>query len=171
MNVRFALAASISGVLLLTAVKPLHAAGYLSRSVYKSVDSSGKVTYSSARPHGSVVIEKIRIEAGPPDEYIAETRERHEKITEIANQLTEARERRKSEREEEEIRRLEHLALQQAAKPQVVERRVYVGWRPLWWSSPPLDHYRKYPHQYSPSPIHPPGLRSGAALTTSFRLR
>ena len=85
MNVRFVLAALMSGVLLVTAVMPLHAAGSLSRSVYKSVDSSGKVTYSSVRPHGAVAIVKINIEAGPPNEYIAATRERHEKITEIAN--------------------------------------------------------------------------------------
>lgn len=171
MNVRFALAALMLGVSLFTAVNPLHAAGYLSRSVYKSVDGSGKVTYSSVRPDGAMAIEKIKIEVGPPDEYIAETRERHEKMTEIANELAEARKTRKSEREEEEIRRLERLALQQAAKPQVVERRVYVGWRPFWWPGPPVDHYRKYPRQHPSSPIHNPGLNAGAALSTNLRLR
>jgi hypothetical protein len=171
MNVRYALAALILGVWLITVAGPLHAVGYLSRSVYKSVDSSGKVTYSSVRPDGAVVIEKIRIEAGPPTEYIAETRERHEKITEIANELAEARETRKTEREEEEIRRLERLALQQAVKPRVIERKVYVGWRPLWWPLPPIEHYHYYPGQQPSSPAHHPGLRSGAVLSTTLHLR
>jgi hypothetical protein len=180
MTVRFPqAAASIIGLLFIAAVKPLYATGYMTAysanlkpgTVYKSVDASGNVTYSSARPQDSIAVEKITLQPGPSEEYIQKTRRRHERIMDAANELADAREQRQTEREEEEMKRLERLALQRSARPPVYERRVYVGWSPFWRPYPPVDHYPRYPRKYPSHPIHRPGLSAGIPLSTSPRLR
>jgi hypothetical protein len=175
MTVRFAHTASMLATVLMVAAGPLHATGYMTvysgdtpLSVYKSVDSSGKVTYSSARPRSAIAFEKIRLEPGPSAEYIDQTRQRHEKIMATASELAATREQREAEREEEEIKRLERLALQRSIRPKVYERRVYVGWSPFWRPYPPVHHDRKYPYPLS-QPSHPlrnPGLSYGISLST-----
>ena len=125
----------------------------LPEAVYKSVDGRGRVTYSRNRPEDTVMIEEITIEPGPPAEYIEDSRQRYGKLRKAAAELAEYREKRLAEREEEEKKRLERLALQRSARPQVYERRVYVGWNPLWWSYPHKVHHR-VPYKRASHPQH-----------------
>jgi len=173
----------MAGLALISAVQSLNASGYKAlyateygsgyapAVVYKSVDSTGKVTYSTTWPEDTVAIEEVAIKPGPSDEYVEDTRHRHEKIRETAQALTEAREKRAAKREEEEKKRLENLALRRSARPQVYERKVYVGWNPLWRLHPPVAHYGKYPHKYPSHPLRRPGLSRGIPLRTGTSLR
>jgi hypothetical protein len=180
MTARFKQTASMLATVLVVTAGPLHATGYMTvysgdatLSVYKSVDSSGKVTYSSVRPRSAVAFEQIRLEPGPSAEYIDQTRQRHEKIMATARELAATRERREAEREEEEMKRLERLALQRSIRPKVYERRVYVGWNPFWRPYPPVHRGRKYPYPLS-QPSHPlrnPGLSGGITLNTGLAPR
>jgi hypothetical protein len=175
MTVRFAQAASMLSAVLMIAAEPMHASGYMTvysgdspLSVYKSVDSSGKVTYSSVRPRGGVTFEKIRLEPGPSAEHIDQSRQRHEKIMATALELAATREQREAEREDEAMKRLERLALQRSIRPKVYERRVYVGWSPFWKPYPSVHRGGKYPHTLSPRsyPLRHPGLSTGITLST-----
>jgi len=182
MTVCFSLTASMLGLVLISALLPLYAsgynasytteygAGYTPEAVYKSVDSTGKVTYSTSWPDDTVAIEEVAIKPGPAEEYVEDTRQRHEKIREAALALTEARVKREADREEKEKKRLEKLALQRSARPQVYERKVYVGWNPLWRWRHPAAHYRKYHDKFPSRPLRKPGLSRGVPLrTTSLR--
>ncbi len=183
MTVRYSQTACMLGLLLISALQPLYASGYMTtyateyasgcipKAVYKSVDSTGKVTYSTTWPRDTVAIEEIAIKSGPSAGYIEETRQRHEKISEAVLELTEAREKRETAREAEENKRLERLALQRSARPQVYERKVYIGWNPLWRSYPPVGHYGKYPHKHPSQPVHRPGLSRGIPIRTGISLR
>ena len=160
---------SMLGLLVLTAVQSVDASGYLTKYdtasntpgiVYKALDSAGKVTYSTHRPRDSVTIEEIAIIPGPVDEYVEDSRERLDRISETLKELTAAREQRQAQREEETKKRLERLALQRSTQPQVYERKVYVGWNPLWWPRFPVAHHANYPHKPVFNPLHRPGLYS-----------
>jgi hypothetical protein len=178
MTAHFPQAASMLATVLMVASGLVHATGYMTavagdtpRSVYKSVDSSGKVTYSSVRLPGAVAFEKIKLEPGPSAAYIDKTRQRHEKIMATARELAETREQREARREQEEMKRLERLALQRSIRPQVYERTVYVGWRPYWRPYPAVDHYRKYPFSQPSYPVSRPGLSTGMTLSSGPGLR
>lgn len=183
MTVRFSLTASMLRLALISVVPPLYASGYMAsysteygsgytpEAVYKSVDSAGKVTYSTSWPEDTVAIEEVAIKPGPSEEYAGATRERHEKISETALALTQAREKREADREQDERKRLEKLALKRSARPQVYERTVYVGWNPLWRPHPPVAHYGKHSHKYPSRPVRKPGLSRGIPLRTGTGLR
>jgi len=182
MTVRLTLTASMLGLVLISSVQPLYSSGYQAsyiteygsgyapETVYKSVDGAGRVTYSTIWPEDTVAIEEVAMEPGPAEDSVQDTRRRHEKITEAVLALTEARKKREADRAQEEKKRLERLALQRSARPQVYERKVYVGWNPLWRWHPPVAHYRKYPDKYPSRPLRKPGLSRGVPLrTTSLR--
>jgi hypothetical protein len=120
--------------------------------IYKSVDSGGKISYSVRPPGDTVSTEKITLKPDPSADYIENNRQRREKISETAALLAEARQKRQADREAEEKKRLERLALLRSARPRVTEHKVYVGWNPLWRSYP-HPHYHRYPGQ---SPSHRP---------------
>ena len=134
-------------------------------TVYKIIDSDGKVSYASGRPADSVSVEAISIGPAPSEAVRQDLRERYDRIRRTAQDLSDAREQRQAEREAQEKKRLERLALQRAARPQVVERRVYVGWRPLWWPSPHAgrDHgpFHKHPSHVARGPGLAPGIPLG----------
>lgn len=180
MHIRFSFKAPMLGIILITVVQPLLASGYLlpytteypsgyaPKAIYKSVDSAGKVTYSTTWPKDTVTVKEIAIKPGPTTEYVDDTRQRHEKIKDAALQLMEAREKREANREQEQNKRLERLALQQSAQPKVYERPVYVGWNPLWWPHRVKSHRH---HKYPSHPVQRPGLSRGLPLRTGARLR
>ncbi len=177
MTARFKQTAIMLATVLEVAAGPLHATGYMTVysgdapvPVYKSVDSSGKVSYSSARPRNAVALEQIRLEPGPSAESIDQARQRHEKIMATARELAATREQREAEREEEEMKRLERLALQRSIRPKVYERRIYVGWNSIWKPYPSVQRGHKYPYPLS-QPSHPrrhPGLSTGITLGTGL---
>lgn len=183
MHVRYSLVASMLGLLLITAVEPLFASGYMTsyateypsgytpKAVYKSVDSTGKITYSTIWPTDTVAIDEIAIKPGPAAEYVEDSRQRLEKIRETALELTKAREKRAADREQAEKERLERLALQTSARPQVYERIVYVGWSPHWRLYPPIGHYGEHHHKYPSHPAHKPGLSRGIPLRSGSSQR
>jgi|GEM_PF-6671504 len=134
--------------------------------IYRSIDGEGRVTYSTARPNGSVSVRKIAIEPGPAEQTIEDNRQRYDRIRKASLELAKAREQRQAEREEKERKRLEWLALQRSASPPVYERTVYVGWRPLWWHYPG-GRYHKWPQRPQPAslqsrgPLHSTPLHPG----------
>ncbi len=147
----------VAGVIALALARPASAAqdvaGYVTEFerespavVYRSIDDTGRVSYSTALPGDSVSVRKIAIEPGPADETIEHNRQRYDRIREVSLELAKAREQRQAEREEKERKRLEWLALQRSASPPVYERTVYVGWRPLWRHYPG-GHYLKWPQR------------------------
>ncbi len=171
---------SMSGLLLLCLAQPLYATGYLtsygtgnymSSAVYKTVDSDGKVTYSTSLPRDSVSIQQITIIPGPADEYVEDTRQRLDRIRQTAQALTEAREKREAQRDKAAKERLERLALQRSARPQVYETKVYVGWNPLWWPRKPRAHFGSYPQKPASTPHHRPGLYSDRPVRRGINLR
>lgn len=136
----------------------------LPTTVYKTTDSDGNVSYSSNLPADTVRIEAIPIGPAPTAAVRQDLRERYDRIRRTARNLSDAREQRQAEREEQEEKRLKRLALQRAARPQVYERRVYVGWRPLWWPLPHAGRHHR-PFQKHPSPVvRGPGLAPGIPL-------
>jgi hypothetical protein len=94
--------------------------------VFKVTDSNGKISYSSSKPNEFIQAEKITIAPPPPDDYIDDTRQRHDKLKLAAVELGEAREKRKAIREEKETKRLQRLALINQSRPPVIyQRNVY----------------------------------------------
>ena len=175
-TVRSVLATSLGGILWLSAAQPLYASGttaYVTQyrygnspeAVYKSVDESGKVTYSAVRPVSPRTIEKIAIEPGPVKESVEAALQRHRQISDAALELSKARQRRQAEREDEEKKRLERLALLNSAKPRIQQRTVYVSWNPLWHYYPyRTGHSGKHPHHKPSQRAH----RTGMPRTVPF---
>jgi hypothetical protein len=94
--------------------------------VFKLTDSKGKISYSSSRPNEFIQAEKITIAMPPSDDYIEDTRQRHDKLKLAAVELGEAREKRKAIREEKETKRLQRLALINQSRPPVIyQRNIY----------------------------------------------
>lgn len=183
MTVRSSLTASMLGLLLISAVQMLFASGYVTsyttdytsgyapEVVYKSVDSAGKVTYSTSWPKDIVAIEEVAIKPDPSKENVEASRQRQAKIRETALSLTQARNKRDADREEEEKKRLEKLAMQRSARPQVYEKKVYIGWSPIWWPRHVVAHAGKYPDKYPSHHAPKPYLSHGIPLRSGTSLR
>lgn len=121
--------------------------------VYKSVDSNGKITYSARRSVDAVSSKKITLKQAPSTDTIDHRRQRYAKLSEGAAALAQARLKRQAEREAEEMKRLERLALLRSVRPQIIEKKVVVGWNPLWHRYP-VGHHRP---PYGKHPPHPAG--------------
>lgn len=157
--------ASIVAVAQAVAIPALHATdaragystdyrvGHTPEVVYKSVDSNGKISYSSRRSADAVSSVRIMLKKSPSADTIDDTRQRHEKLSEGAAVMAEARLKRQAEREAEERKRLERLALLRSARPQIIEKTIVVGWNPLWRGYPG-GHHR---HTSKKHPSHPSG--------------
>lgn len=128
-------------------------AGHAPQVVYKSVDSNGKITYSARRSAEAVSSVEMRLKPAPSTDTIDDSRQRYEKLSEGAATLAQARLKRQAEREAEQMKRLERLALVRSARPQVIEKKVIVGWKPLWHPYPG-SHHR---HTSKKHPSHPAG--------------
>ena len=132
--------------------------GLVPEAVYKSVDSTGKITYSARRSAEAVSSQKIRLEPPPSADAIHQNRQRYQKLSEGAVALEEARLKRQAEREDEERKRLERLALLRSARPQVIEKTVIVGFNPFWRRYP-RGHHVQTPSAHSPRPASRPQHR------------
>jgi hypothetical protein len=95
----------------------------------------------------------MRLKQSPSADTIDDNRKRYEKLSEGAATLAEARLKRQAEREAEQVKRLERLALIRSARPQIIEKKVVVGWNPLWHLYPG-SHHR---HTSKKHPSHPAG--------------
>ena len=136
--------------------------GEFPESVYKSIDASGHVAYSGTRAQDAVSVEAIALQPRPSAAALERTRHRFEQISKTAQELARAREMRLAEREEREMKRLERLALQRSAAPQVYERKVYLGWYP-WWPYSHPTHVRKGLYERAAGLDRSPGLSRSAA--------
>lgn len=170
----------MAGVLMMALMPAVQAAGQsptyptafrngFPQAVYKSVDGSGRVTYSSTWSRESVKIDEVAIRPGPSQANRDQARERHEKIRDSALELQQAREQRQAERDEAEKRRLERLALQASARPQVYERRIVAGWFPVGWPHLHGRYHHKRPHGQGSHPLRSRSL-SGYSRTPHRRL-
>ena len=121
--------------------------------IYKSVDSNGKITYSARRSADAVSSVKMRLKQSPSADTIDDNRQRYEKLSEGAARLAQARLKRQALREAEEMKRLERLALLKSTRPQVIEKKVVVGWYPRWHRYPGGHHHLAS----NTHPSHPAG--------------
>jgi len=131
-----------------------------SKAIYKTIDSSGRITYSSTLPDDSVQAEEVRIDAAPSEASIEDSRQRHEKISQYAQALTEARVQREQARAEREKQRLERLALlNQTRPPRVYQRNIFVAHPYKLWRTWPGGgrHHDKHPLTL-PARRHTPSL-------------
>jgi hypothetical protein len=107
--------------------------------VFKLTDRNGKISYCSSIAEEYSDIEKITIAPPPPDDYIDDTRQRHNKLKKVAAELAESREKREAMREEKEKKRLQRLALtNQSSPPVIYQRNIYPGY--------PYRLIKKHPH-------------------------
>lgn len=100
-------------------------------ALYKWVDRTGQVIYSSDPPPAGTPAEKVQEPPQPSAEEVRQTEERLRKIEEQAEEL--AAQRRQQEAEAAEEARLR--ALQSPAPPVVIEKPVYVP-QPVYY--PPV---------------------------------
>jgi len=107
--------------------------------IYKWVDSTGQVTYSSTPPPGRVKAEKVALPPPPSEEEIRQAKDRVKRIEEQAREM-------ESQRLEQEAREAEEARLRKEQQPQplVIEKPVYVP-QPIY-----------YPPAIRPKPIRPP---------------
>lgn len=109
-------------------------------TLYKWVDASGRVTYSSSPPPAGAAAEKLPPVLAPTEAEVRDAEERLRQMAERADELENAR-------LEQEMREASETLLREAQEPQppiVIEKRVYVP-QPL----------------YYPRVIRPPHRRDG----------
>ena len=118
--------------------------------LYKWVDSTGQVTYSSTPPPGGIKAEKVKVPPPPSDEDIKQAEERVKKIEEQASEL----ENRRLDQEAKEAEEARLRAAQQPQPPIVIERPVYVP-QPIYY--PPAHRPRPRPpvEPRPPTPVEP----------------
>ena len=118
--------------------------------LYKWVDSTGQVTYSSTPPPAGVKAEKMKVLQPPSDEDIKQAEERVKRTEEQASEL-------ENKRLDQEAKEAEEARLREAQQPQqpiVIERPVYVP-QPIYY--PPAHRPRpRPPHEpRPPTPVEP----------------
>lgn len=139
MNSAYALALLLAGL----TCQPAYAA-----PLYKWVDRSGHVTYSSRPPPEGTPAEKVQEPPQPTAEEIRQTGERAKRIEEQAAEL-------EKQRLEQEVREVEEArlrALQSPPPPIVIEKPVYIP-QPLYY--PPVMKPPRARHDDKP-PLHRP---------------
>lgn len=117
--------------------------------VYKSVDSEGRVTYSSTPLEDAVEVEDIVIFPAPGEERVRETEERLGETREIAKQLEEARKQRESLREE--ARKRDESVPEPRLSEREPERYPYYVY-PYWGRRPHYPHRPVRPGRPKPVP-------------------
>jgi hypothetical protein len=121
--------------------------------LYKWVDSTGQVTYSSTPPPAGIKAEKVKVLHPPSDEDIKQAEERVKRIEEQASEL-------ENKRLDQEAREAEEARLREAQQPQppiVIERPVYVP-QPIYYPPahrprPPVGPRPHPPVEPLPSPL------------------
>ena len=113
--------------------------------LYKWVDSTGQVTYSSTPPPAGVKAEIVKVLQPPSDEDIKQAEERVKRTEEQASEL-------ENKRLDQEAKEAEEARLREAQQPQppiVIEKPVYVP-QPIYY---PPAHRPRPPVRPRP---HPP---------------
>lgn len=121
--------------------------------LYKWVDSTGQVTYSSARPPAGVKAEVMKVLQPPSDEDIKQAEERVKRTQEQASEL-------ENKRLDQEAKEAEEARLRESQQPEppiVIERPVYVP-QPVYYppAHRPRPPVRPRPHppvEPAPSPL------------------
>ncbi|MBS1132771.1 MAG: hypothetical protein H6R16_3773 [Proteobacteria bacterium] len=121
--------------------------------LYKWVDSTGQVTYSSTPPLAGVKAEKVKVLQPPSDEDIKQAEERVKRTEEQASEL-------ENKRLDQEAKEAEEARLREAQQPQppiVIERPVYVP-QPIYYPPahrprPPVGPRPHPPVEPLPSPL------------------
>ena len=119
------------------ALHPAHA-----DTIYKWVDRTGQVTYSSTPPPAGAKAEKLDAAPQPSEEDIRQAEERLKRAQEHASDM-------ENKRLEQEAREAESARLRESQKPQpviVIEQPPNV----------PLPYYYPYPHAIRPPHPRPP---------------
>ncbi len=111
--------------------------------LYKWVDRTGQVTYSSRPPPAGIQAEKVQAPPQPTAEEVRQTEERAKKIEEKANELE--AQRRQQEAQAAEEARLR--AIESPPAPVVIEKPVYVP-QPTYYP-PPMKPPRRH-HENTP---------------------
>jgi len=145
--------------LALAALPPIGAAG--ADTLYKSIDETGQVTYSSQPPKDAVEVEALQVVPGPSADEVENAAERAQRVERAVDDryqaLMERREqeeqlRKEAEEAEESARiaretaeRLQRIEESQSLEPGVAlpyyPGYPYNGWRPY----PPYPPYRPWP--------------------------
>jgi hypothetical protein len=153
--------------LALAALPPIGAAG--ADTLYKSIDETGQVTYSSQPPKDAVEVEALQVAPGPSEEEIEKAAERAQRVGQAVDDRYQAlMERREQEeqlrKEAEEAEESARIARETAERLQRIEESLepevtwpyypgypYNGWRPYPpyrpWPRPPRDgrkHHRRF---------------------------
>jgi hypothetical protein len=121
--------------------------------LYKWVDSTGQVTYSSTPPPAGIKAEKVKVLHPPSDEDIKQAEERVKRTEEQASEL-------ENKRLDQEAKEAEEARLREAQQPQppiVIERPVYVP-QPIYYPPahrprPPVGPRPHPPVEPLPSPL------------------
>lgn len=117
--------------------------------IYKWVDSTGQVTYSSTPPPGRIKAEQVAVPPPPSEEDIKQARDRVKRTEEQAREM-------ENQRLEQEAREAEEARLRKAQQPQtiVIEKPVYVP-QPNYYY-PPATRPRPRPPVKPHPPVEPP---------------
>ncbi|MDT3705556.1 MAG: DUF4124 domain-containing protein [Thiobacillus sp.] len=118
--------------------------------LYKWVDRSGHVTYSSRPPPEGTPAEKVQEPPQPTAEEIRQTGERAKRIEEQAAEL----EKQRLEQEAREVEEARLRALQSPPPPIVIEKPVYIP-QPLYY--PPVMKPPRARHADKPPLRRPDG--------------
>lgn len=157
-----------------------YATGYSAEStsskIYKTVDVTGKVSYSQIKPQNSISLKEMILAPAPLQQNVVDNKARLDRIRETAVQLAEAREKREARREDEETKRLQRLALIRTARQPPYERKVYISY-PLRWIYPhphrhqPLHHSKHHRNHYPGVARHIPRKDPHLPLTSGLSFR
>ncbi len=126
--------------------------GYDSVPVYKFTDSKGKVTYSTSASTDFIQVEEVAIIAPPSAQQLDASKRRFEEMKTAVDEFDVARAEREAIRENNEIKRLQRLALINQAKPPVVTREFIYPAYPYRLTRNHRGHHGIPTHQPSRSP-------------------
>lgn len=172
MKVGFSIKLYIVSLPLILVTQSAYAHENTTAKIYKTIDASGKVSYSEDMTYDSIIIEEIVIAPAPQKRDIENYKARLDRIREITEDLTEAREKREAKREAAENERLERLALIRAANQSTYERKVYASY-PLWRPFP--QHFKSFPRHHKKHhfdlPVRKPRISLYEQFSTSFSHR
>jgi len=125
--------------------------------VYKLTDSKGKVSYSTSASTDFIQVEKIAIAAPPSSQQLSASKQRIDEMKTAVDKFDVARAEREAIREQNELKRLQRLALINQAKPPVVTREFIYPAYPYRVKRKQRGHYGIPTHNPSKSP-HRTGL-------------
>ena len=143
--------------------------------VYRSVDESGRVTFSDKPPENAVEVEPVEIAPGPSEEQVRESQARAEANLEMLDTLRTTRQEASDREHEARMQRLQEEALRASIKPppqqpaEPTRRRWgYYGYglpvRPGYPTYPVLPHPK--PPIHHPVPLKPAPPRRPKTLDT-----